>query len=360
MIPWTIAFWVVVGALAAAAAGLILARAGKAAQTDGAADRSDGLYRRQIAEIDDLADRGLIPASERKSAHAEASRRLLAASERAEPAWEGGEIGRKAVLSAAMLTPALALALYFVVGASGYMDQPFAARLEAWKKTPPEQLAPAQLAAVLNGMVRERPNDPEALRFLAVVEGAAQNPAGAIRALRKAVKLSPERADLWEMLGEVLLFQSSGDVTDEAADTFREALKRNPASPIAQFHLARGKAQAGDAAGAKAGFAALLASLPAADPRRAAIQAEMDGAVPTSAVSEDQMVAIQGMVAGLAARLETQPRDPAGWVQLVRAYAVLGDQAKRDEALRRGRALFPGQADVLADLDAAAKSEPMR
>jgi cytochrome c-type biogenesis protein CcmH len=66
------------------------------------------------------------------------------------------------------------------------------------------------------------------------------------------------------------------------------------------------------------------------------------------------------MVAGLAARLAAQPDDPEGWVRLVRSYAVLGDGVKRDAALKQARVRFASRADVLRDLDAAARTEPMR
>ena len=69
---------------------------------------------------------------------------------------------------------------------------------------------------------------------------------------------------------------------------------------------------------------------------------------------------IRGMVAGLAGRLADKPDDPAGWVRLVRSYAVLGDVARRDKALASARGRFAGRIDVLRDLEAAAKTEPMK
>ena len=80
-------FWVVAGVLAAAAAGLILMRAARAAGEADAVDPAPILYRRQLAEIGDLVDRGLMGEAERKGAEAEAARRLLAASDRSEPPW---------------------------------------------------------------------------------------------------------------------------------------------------------------------------------------------------------------------------------------------------------------------------------
>jgi cytochrome c-type biogenesis protein CcmH len=72
------------------------------------------------------------------------------------------------------------------------------------------------------------------------------------------------------------------------------------------------------------------------------------------------MTAVRGMVAGLAGRLQQSPDDPAGWVQLVKAYAVLGDTEKRDAALKSARARYAGKPQVLDALSAAAATQPMQ
>jgi cytochrome c-type biogenesis protein CcmH len=77
-------------------------------------------------------------------------------------------------------------------------------------------------------------------------------------------------------------------------------------------------------------------------------------------LSGDQMTAVRGMVANLAQRLQTSPDDPAGWVQLVRAYAVLGDMASRDAALKTARARYASKPDVMAELAKAAATPPMK
>jgi len=45
---------------------------------------------------------------------------------------------------------------------------------------------------------------------------------------------------------------------------------------------------------------------------------------------EERAAAIDGMVAGLAQKLEDNPNNLQGWLQLIQAYAVL----KRDDALK--------------------------
>ena len=80
-----IVFWIAVGVISAAVAGLILRRAARAAAAPQGADSTLPLYRRQLAEIDELADRGLIAADERRSAHAEAACRSRSTCSTARP-----------------------------------------------------------------------------------------------------------------------------------------------------------------------------------------------------------------------------------------------------------------------------------
>jgi cytochrome c-type biogenesis protein CcmH len=360
-----IAFWATAGVLSAAAAALILFRAARAAAHGAPVDTTSVFYRRQLAEIGVLADRGLLGAEERRSAEAEAGRRLLAAADHPAEPWSTTS-NRLPILIVAAAAPALALLLYLKVGAPGVADQPFATRLAQWTASDPHSLDAPEIAAVISAKIKQRPNDPDGYRFLAMAEGASNNPAAAVLALKRAVRLAPQRADLWEMLGEAQVFQA-GDVTEDAKQAFAEALKRDPANVGARFQLARARIKAGDKVGGVADWRAILASLPADDPRRAdltAAIAEAEGApappVQPRGLSADQLTAVRGMVSNLANRLAASPDDPAGWVQLVKAYAVLGDTAKRDAALKAARARYAAKPDVLQALAQAAATEPMK
>lgn len=360
-----IAFWVVAGVLSAACAGVILSSSARAAKRAGAADPTTALYRRQLREIDDLADRGLIPETERTTTHAEAARRLLAAADAQGPAWSADTAVRKPILVVAALTPLLALVAYIGVGSPGLPDQPFKSRVATWREADPASLTPPEMAVVLQTLIKERGGDVEAYGYLAQAEMASENPAGAARALRRAIELEPKRADLWEGLGEVLMIEAEGEIAPQAERAFQEALRLDPTSVNARFHLARARIEAGDQKEGLAAWRALAADLPAADPRRAAVQsaiaqAEGQPAPAAAPALGGQLGAVQGMVASLAARLEESPDDPEGWVRLVRSYAVLGDQANRDAALAKARTKYAANPDVLKALDLAAKTEPMR
>lgn len=65
---------------------------------------------------------------------------------------------------------------------------------------------------------------------------------------------------------------------------------------------------------------------------------------------------IDGMVAGLAAKLEETPDNPEGWIMLVRSYVVMGEQAKARDALSRATEHFAENAPVLDRLQSEAAS----
>lgn len=352
-------FWVVTGVLAAAAAGLILMRAAGAAGEAAAADPSANLYRRQLREVGDLVDRGLMGEPERKGLEAEAARRLLAEADRPQATWSADPRSRRAVLAAVCAAPALALGVYLQLGAPGLGDQPYAARLAEWRRADLNSLAPPELAAVMRKVTAERPDDAEGLRLLGMVESASNNPIGAVRALRRAASLAPGNVDIWRQLGEAQVVAAGGKVQSDALATFARVLALAPGDAGARFYTARARADAGEGVQAVADLQALVADLPQGDARRAFVEAELARLQGSPAASTDpeQFAMIQGMVEGLAARLKADPDNPDGWVRLVRAYAVLGDHRKRDEAYAGARARYSDRPAVLQQLDEAARAE---
>ena len=360
------AFWIAAAALSAAVGWLMLHGARAAERHAGEGDPSLSVHRRQLAEIDDLAARGLLPEDEVRAARAEAGRRLLAAADDAQPAPTAG--GRRLALVAAGAAPLLALGLYLASGTPGLDDQPYARRLAEWRAGDPDQLDPPRIAAVLRAVVAERPDDADAFRNLALAELASGDPVAASGALRRAVAIAPGRADLWAALGETFIAEGEGKIGTDARAAFTEALKRDPGNLSARYFLARAEIADGRTAEGLAGWRALLAGLPADDGNRAPLAAEIaavekTGGLPRSrsqprpqAGGMPDAAAIRGMVEGLAARLEAEPMDPQGWVRLVRAWAVLGETGKRDAARARARELFKSNPEVLKALDQAAEA----
>jgi cytochrome c-type biogenesis protein CcmH len=254
----------------------------------------------------------------------------------------------------------------------GVPDQPFLKRVAAWRNTDPTQLEPQKIAAVLEQIALARPTDPEPLKNLALARMAAGDAAGASQALRRAVIVAPNRADLWAGLGETFVAEGQGEIGTDARKAFAEALKREPKNVSARYHMGLARISDGDVQGGLGDWKALLADLPPDDPRRMGFghqiaQVQADGGLRTAAARTGQPAEgagdggnvqdmIQGMVAGLAAKLEANPDDPDGWIKLVRAYSVLGDTARRDAALASAQTRYKDQPKVLAALRQAAQT----
>jgi cytochrome c-type biogenesis protein CcmH len=67
------------------------------------------------------------------------------------------------------------------------------------------------------------------------------------------------------------------------------------------------------------------------------------------------MAMIQGMVEGLAARLERSPRDVEGWIKLIRSRTVLGELEAARQALSRALEVFDGAPQEQARIAAAGR-----
>jgi cytochrome c-type biogenesis protein CcmH len=63
---------------------------------------------------------------------------------------------------------------------------------------------------------------------------------------------------------------------------------------------------------------------------------------------------IEGMVARLAARLQSDGKDPAGWVQLMRSYMVMGRNEDAVKALNDARSALANDASSLNQVNMAA------
>ena len=370
-----IVFWISAALVSAAATALVIHRAARAARVDSAENPSLSVYRRQLAEIDDLADRGLLLDSERRSAHAEAARRLLAAAdEKAAPEPAAAQAGRSAIIAVAAAAPLVAIGVYLAVGSPQTPDQPFGKRLTGWRDaaTHGRALAPDQLVAVMQLIVNERPKDPKAYYFLAHAQMGSGDAFSAIQSLRQAIVLAPRQAQLWTALGETYMAEAAGASSSDAVRALEEAVRLEPAAPLPRYDLGTARIASGDVVGGLAAWRALQHDLPATDPARRGLDQDiavvdkiraLPQAAPAPAAgpaqgAQDQQAFIKTMVATLAERLKANPDDPAGWARLIRSYAVLGDEPRRAAALAQARGLFktrPADLRTVEQASAAAQ-----
>lgn len=117
-------------------------------------------------------------------------------------------------------------------------------------------------------------------------------------------------------------YAAAGDA-DKAKEAAARARERYAGAPFVLQEIAKAEARI-EAAGAA---------------RRGPTDEQMQAAAEMSPA--DRAAMIEGMVGGLAARLENEPDDLEGWTMLARSYGVLNEPRKSADAYARAIALAP-------------------
>ena len=160
-------------------------------------------------------------------------------------------------------------------------------------------------------------------------------------------------------------------MTPAARAAFLAALEGNADDPRARYFLALADYQSGREQDALDAWSALAKDAPADAPWLATVVARVtetardlghdpadwlpeargpskaDIAAARNMDAEERQEMIRGMVDGLAARLEDEPDDLAGWRMLARSWEMLGDPAAAAQAYARAIALDPDHPETL-------------
>lgn len=350
---------------------LPLARARKTAGTTSAADQA--VYRQQLEEIDRDLERGLIDEGAAEAARTEIARRLLAAHERrdGEASSLGSMFGvRFTQLLAILAIPAGALGLYLTLGSPDMPDRPLEERLAA----PAENQTIDELVAKAERHLAENPEDGKGWEVLAPIYMRLGNVEAAANAYSNAIRLLGPTTTYLTDMGEALTVANEGIVTADARKAFEEAVKLEPKAVKPRFFIALALGQEGKKEAAIAAWESLLAD---ADPKAFWVPAAQEelrkvgGTVPSAAETpkgptreqveaagemnaEDRQAMIQNMVQGLADRLSGEGGSVQDWQRLIRAYMVLGENAKAADALGKAREAFADNAESLGNINAMA------
>jgi cytochrome c-type biogenesis protein CcmH len=225
----------------------------------------------------------------------------------------------------------------------------------------------------------------------------------AAEAYAKAIELNPGEAEIRSARIEVLIKSADGIVTADARNAIGETLAVDPKDARARFFRGLAKEQDGDKASARAEWTELLKDVNADEPwvadlkdKISALDRDVGGDAARSDVSKpgaaggllealrtsrapqasravergpreedvraaeampagDRAAMIQGMVAGLADRLERSPRDADGWIKLIRSRMVLGETELAKRALAHGLEVFADDKQQQDRIAAAAQ-----
>ena len=360
------------------------------------ATAATAVYRDQLVEIEAEAKRGLIGTEEAESARREISRRIIASasSESGRPLQSpragdtpasAHRLRTRIAAATGLLLPMAALAVYLQTGSPGIPSQPFAARHVA----PPVNSEMAKLISAVETRLKEHPDDGRGWDVIAPVYLRLGRYADAAYAYARAAHLLGESSRRLAGLAEAAMLRDNGRVGDEARGALAQLLKLEPGHIQARFWLAFAKEQDGQFAEAVADYEKLMAEAPsgaewrpALEQRIAAVRQALERAgapAPTSSAAtgggetgkgptaadvaaaerlspDDRQAMIDGMVSGLAARLEKDSRDLEGWRKLIRALTVLGRKDEAVAALGRARKSLADEPQALVALSDLAKS----
>lgn len=337
-----------------------LAPLGSARSTRSRTASGETLYREQLEAIERDEAAGVSTHAEAEAARAEIARRVMA--DRPAPAAAGGTRSASgwAAVVLAFAVPAIALPVYLSMGQPNLPGGSTADRIR--------QLAQnsdvAELVAKVENHLAADPNDAEGWKVLAPVYMRMGRYDAAADAYRNTIRLSGPNAELQADLGEAIAASAGGVITAEARVALQEALKADPGAAKPRFLLAVAAEQDGDWAEATARWSTLLRTAPTDAPWRSEVQerlaaatAKAGGKGPTSQdvaaaedmAPEDRTAMIEGMVGRLADRLAEDGDDLDGWLQLARAYVVLGRIDEARAAIDSAEKNFPEEAGRIAE-----------
>ena len=349
------------------------------------AARSDtlGVLKAQLGEIETQAATGVLAEPEADALKSDLKRRVLAEGRR--PEAEPRPLKERTLLYLALGTVAIVTlagtGLYLAIGRPNVAAAPGMAGAgnAAGAEGVPHGDAGAVIAQ-LEDQMQKNPGNAEGWRMLGWSYMQTGRNAEAATAYGKAAALDPGNAEYLSAQGEATVLASGGTVTPQAEGAFRKAVAADPSDPRARYYLGVARDQSGDHEGAINDWIALLKSAPADAPWAGEVRGYLEKAAAENKISlaerlppmasgsmaggamaggprgptQDQVAAaqsmsegdrqqmIQGMVGGLAARLKENPKDLAGWQQLMRARMVLGQATEAQTAYRDANRVFAG------------------
>lgn len=333
-------------------------------RTLGYLESAMAIYEDQLSEVARDKARGLISGEEAKAAEAEIKRRMLSAGKSAQRSSDLPQDGKALILVSVAIMVLGGFGLYSFVGQPQLPSLPFAERAE-------ERADDAELTR-LTTQLRDRlladqnGGEAEGWMLLGQTYMRMGRYRDAVAAFATVAVRDASVAATHSQLAEAIIASENGIVTPAASTAIARTLELDPRNPAGSFYRSVELEQQGDLSSARSVLIARLRIAQTAQPwmlsfvDRANMLADALDAQPVAledfvsvqrgptaedveaaqALSpEEQAAFIASMVEGLAARLEDNPDDLEGWIQLARAYLVLGRREDARTAFMRAQTL---------------------
>ncbi len=359
--------WIFIAALALGSMGfLALSLRGKTA-LDSQEDSFPAIFVDQMAELERDVARGVVSAADADAARIEIKKNILRQAQKAQSgplvATRGSQIG---LWIAILFVPVAAVGYYSQFGNPALSRIAVAEQKKAREENARIVALTGQLKTRLETDAEGGPSDGWMLL------GQTYMRLGRFGDAAASFRIVSDREDatsaVFSMLTEALVAQENGIITPAAEAAINEAAARDASNPAVTYYRALALQQAGMSAAA---HDLIVARLDAADgyyPWMDTLVAQANrigdgiGRDPISLArfapmlsgrgpnAEDVAAAeemspevraafIQSMVEGLADRLQDEPEDLDGWLQLGRAYTVLGNVQGAKDAYQNAAAL---------------------
>jgi cytochrome c-type biogenesis protein CcmH len=324
----------------------------------------------QLDELERDLKRGVILEAEARAARLEIQRRIVAVVQQTKPDVGVLKGGSASIMVAALLVAVFGTALYFNIGSPTIASLQYADRVDEIAGAREIDTATTQLRTRLLASEDGGPTDGWVL--LGETYMRLQRYSDASEAFGNLLDRPDVTSGMFSRYAEALVMNEAGVVTPRAERAIDQALELEPANPAGAYYKALALEQAGMLEAAHAILLARLnladryypwmesyislANFIAADIEAAQIelgdyapalrgpsQADISDAADLS--EEERGAFIASMVDRLAARLEDEPDDLDGWLQLARAFTVLGRPDDAQAAYRSAEPLIANLPD---------------
>lgn len=359
--------WSVIAILSIGSMGILALSLRAKKSKDVQIDNTRAIFADQLVELDRDVARGVVSKSDAEAARIEIKKSILKQAQKGQSgplvSTRGSRIG---LWIAILFVPVASVGYYSQFGNPALSRIAVAEQQQAREENARIVALTEQLKTRLETDAEGGPSDGWMLL------GQTYMRLGRFNDAAEAFRIVSEREEatsaVFSMLAEALVSQENGIMTPAAEAAINEAAMRDASNPAVTYFRALALQQAGQSAAA---HDLVVARLDAADgyypwmdtlvaqanrigdgigrePISLARFAPMlagrgpdaeDVAAAQEMSTEDRAAFIQSMVQGLADRLKDDPDDLDGWLQLGRAYSVLGNEEGAKDAYQNAAAL---------------------